>query len=721
MKQVIQDMRSGETRVLEVPPPEPAPGMALVRTAASVVSAGTERMLVEFAAKSPIGKARSRPDLVRQILDKVRREGLLTTLQAVENRLDQPVALGYSSAGVIVAVGDGLQGFKVGDRVACAGGGHAVHAEFVSVPQNLLARLPQGVEFEQAAFATLGAIALHGLRLAEPQVGERVAVIGLGLLGLLAAALGRASGCTVFGVDLDEARVARARQLGFVAGPRPAAVEQGASITGGGGFDIVLICADTPSSDPVELAGMLARDRGRVIAIGNVGLDVPRRAYYDKELSLRVSRSYGPGRYDPLYEQAGIDYPMGYVRWTEGRNLQAFVDLLAGGLVDVRPLITHRFPIDRAVEAYDLIAGRRGEPFLGVVLTYPQATEPSAPRVEFRAAGAGAEAAVRLGVLGAGAFATGVMLPALQGLGGVERVGIASRAGLNAGRAGRRFGFQYATGSEQQVLEDPRINTVAIVTRHGEHARQVLAGLRAGKHVWCEKPLALRGEDVDAVEAALAGSDRLLTVGYNRRFAPLALALREFVRAAQAPLAMHYRVNAGALPATHWLNDPEQGGGRILGEACHFIDFLIHLVGAPPVRVSAAALPDAGAAHEENAVITLEFPDGSLGTVAYLANGDRALPKERLEVSSGGRAAVLDDFRRLETYAAGARRVQRSWLRQDKGHAAMWRTFAAAIRDGGPPPIPYDQLLASSRAALGAVESLRTRDAVRLGLNAPSR
>lgn len=714
MKQVIQDMRSGETRVLEVPPPEPAPGMALVRTAASVVSAGTERMLVEFSARSPIGKARSRPDLVRQILDKVRREGLLTTLQAVENRLDQPVPLGYSSAGVIVAVGDGLQGFKVGDRVACAGGGHAVHAEFASVPQNLLAHVPEGVDLEPAAFATLGSIALHGLRLAEPQLGEHVAVVGLGLLGLLAAALCRASGCAVFGVDLDEARVARAQGMGFAAGPRGEALEQGASVTGGRGFDIVLICADTPSSDPVELAGALARDRGRVVAIGNVGLQVPRRTYYDKELSLHVSRSYGPGRYDPLYEQAGIDYPIGYVRWTEGRNLQAFVDLLAGGQVDVRPLITHRFPIERAVEAYDLIAGRGQQPYLGVVLTYPQASEPSAPRLGFRAPEAGAEAAVRLGVLGAGAFATGVMLPALRGLAGVERVGIASRGGLSAAQAGRRFGFQYAAGSEQQVLDDPRVNTLAVVTRHGEHARQVLAGLRAGKHVWCEKPLGLRGEELDAIEAALAGSDRVLTVGYNRRFAPLALALRQFVSAAHAPLAMHYRINAGALPATHWLNDPGQGGGRILGEACHFIDFLIYLAGAPPVRLSAAGLPDTGALHEQSAVITLEFPDGSLGTVAYLANGDRALAKERLEVSGGGRAAVLDDFRRLETYAGGERRVQRSWLRQDKGHAAMWRAFASAIRAGGPPPIPYDQLLASSRAALAAVESLRTRTPLRL-------
>ncbi len=714
MKQVVQEMRSGETRVIEVPVPEAGPGTALVRTAASVVSAGTERMLVEFASKSLIGKARSRPDLVRQTLDKVRREGLLTTLEAVENRLDQPLPLGYSSAGTIVAVGDGLQGFKIGDRVACAGGGSAVHAEYAIVPQNLMAHVPDGVDFDQAAFATLGAVALHGLRLAEPQVGEHVAVIGLGLLGLLAAALAKASGCTAFGVDLDPARVERARQMGFPAGLRPDAVEHTASITRSRGFDIVLVCADASSSDPVDLAGALARDRGRVVVIGNVGLEIPRRTYYEKELSLRVSRSYGPGRYDPLYEQAGIDYPIGFVRWTEGRNLQAFVDLLAGGQVDVRPLITHRYPIERAVEAYEVVTGRRTEPFLGVVLTYPDHPAEIASRLEVRANVLHPEAAVRLGVLGAGTFATGVLLPALKRVSGVERVGIASRAGLSAASAARRFGFRYAAGSEQEILADPGVNTVAILTRHAEHARQVQASLRAGKHVFCEKPLALRREDLAAIDTTLRASGRLLTVGYNRRFAPLAVSMRAFLRATDAPLAVHVRVNAGPLPASHWLHDPEQGGGRLLGEACHFFDFLIFLVGAPPLRVTAAGLPDVGPAHEENAVVCLEFPDGSVGTVSYLACGDRSLPKERIEAFGGGRVAVLDDFRRLETYQSGRRQVQRSWLRQDKGHQAEWEAFAAAIRAGGPPPIPYDQLMAASLSALAAVDALRTRTPVSL-------
>ena len=714
MKQVVQEMRSGETRVLEVPVPSPGPGTALVRTAASVVSAGTERMLVEFAAQGWIGRARSRPDLVRQTLDKVRREGLLTTLAAVQNRLDQPMPLGYSSSGVIAAVGDGLHGFRVGDRVACAGGGHAVHAEYAVVPQNLMAHVPEGVDLEQAAFATLGAIALHGFRLAEPQVGDSVVVIGLGLLGLLAAMQARAAGARVFGVDLDAARVERARQMGFDCSERDAALDGAASATRGRGFDIVLVCADTPSSDPVDLAGQLARDRARVVVLGNVGIDVPRRTYYEKELSLRVSRSYGPGRYDPLYEEAGVDYPIGFVRWTEGRNLQAFVDLLAARQIDVHSLITHRFPIERAAEAYEVIGGREQAPFLGVVITYPAQDVVQAARVDLHSKGARAESSVRLGVLGAGSFATGVLLPALKGVQELERVGIASGAGLSAATAGRKFGFHYAAGGEQEILADPSINTVAILTRHAAHARQTVAALQAGKHVFCEKPLALTRDQLLEIAAALRTSDQLLTVGYNRRFAPLAVELRRFLRASDAPLAIHYRVNAGMLPAKHWLHDPEQGGGRLIGEACHFLDFITFLIGALPTRVWAAGLPDAGPYQEDNVMIGLEYGDGSVGTVAYLACGDRSLPKERVEAFGGGRAAVLDDFRRLETYHAGRRHVRQTWLRQDKGHRAEWQVFAAAIRSGGPPPIAYDQLMAASLTALAAVEALRTRNPVAL-------
>ncbi len=697
--------------------PTPRPGSVLVQTAASLVSAGTERMLVEFAEKSLLGKARSRPDLVRQMIDKARREGLLTTVEAAFNRLDQPMPLGYSSAGTVVAVGAGVQGFRVGDRVACAGGNYAVHAEYAVVPVNLLAHLPDEVEFEAAAFTTLGAIALHGFRLAEPQLGERVGVIGLGLLGLLAAGIAHAAGCQVFGVDLDPRRVQLAEQMGATAVLRDQAEPAALAFSRGRGLDAVLICADARSNDPVTLAGAISRDRGRVVAVGAVGLSLPRKVYYEKEVSFINSRSYGPGRYDPHYEEGGQDYPIGYVRWTEGRNLEAIVDLLASGRLDVRPLISHRFSIEQAPAAYELITGKQKEPFLGVLLTYPQ-VEPvpaAASPVEVLVAEAQARSAaaqtVGLGVLGAGNFATAVMLPALKKTPGVELVSIASGAGMHARQAAQKFGFRAAVESEAQVLQDPRVNTVAILTRHDLHAGQVLRALQAGKHVFCEKPLALTAADLDEIAAALQMQSPapLLMVGFNRRFAPLAQRLHAFIGPRSQPLAAHYRVNAGYIPLTHWLHDPQQGGGRILGEGCHFIDFLTFLVGEPPISVSAHALPDNGHYREDNAVLTFTFVDGSLGTVTYLANGDKAFPKERVEVFSGGRVAVLEDYRTLEMVKDGKRQVLRSPLRQDKGHAAEWQAFAAAILGGGPPPIPYAHLFGVSRAALAAVEALRSR------------
>ncbi len=714
MKQVLQSLKTGETLVADVPVPAVRPGMVLVRTAASLVSAGTERMVVSFAEKNLVGKARSRPDLVRQVLDKARREGLLSTLEAAFNRLDQPMTLGYSSAGVIEALGPGVEGWQTGERVACAGGGYAVHAEYAVVPVNLLARLPETVDFESAAFTTLGAIALHGFRLAEAQIGETVAVIGLGLLGLLAGQIARAAGCRVLGVDLAPERVALARRLGLEAVPRPEAEAACLAFSRGRGADVVLICADTPSNDPVTLAGALARDRARVVALGAVGLSIPRKVYYEKELSFINSRSYGPGRYDPSYEEGGRDYPLGYVRWTEGRNLEAVVDLLAGGALDAHPLITHRFPIERAPEAYELILGKRDEPFLGVLLTYPAAPAP-APAVVGRrdadAQGKG-QAAVRLGVLGAGNFATAVMLPALRKVPAVQPVGVVSASGVSAAHARRKFGFRYAASDPQQVLDDPGINTVAVLTRHNLHASLVVAALRAGKHVFCEKPLALNAGELDeifsALEAARGPEAPLLTAGFNRRFAPLARRMAEFFSGRREPLAVQYRVNAGYIPPDHWLHDPAQGGGRIIGEACHFVDFLAFLVGAPPVRVSAQGLPDGGRYRQDNVLLTFTFPDGSLGTVTYLANGDKAFPKERVEAFAGGRAAALDDFRSLEMSAGGRRRVVRSRLRQDKGHRAEWEAFAAAIRAGGNPPIPYAHLWGVHQAVYAAVEALRS-------------
>jgi predicted dehydrogenase/threonine dehydrogenase-like Zn-dependent dehydrogenase len=714
MKQVIQDIRTGETSVFEVPTPKPKPGTALVRTAASLVSAGTERALLEFAGKGLLGKARSRPDLVRQVFEKVRREGILTTIEAVQRRLDQPMPLGYSSSGVIVKVGEGLTGFHVGDRVVCAGGGYAVHAEYAVVPQNLLAHLPDSVDFESGASATLGAIALHGFRLAEPQIGERVVVIGLGLLGLLTAGIARAAGCVVFGVDLSTPRVELARSMGIEAVLREGAEEAAAAFSKGKGFDVVLLCADTSSDDPVELGGTIARDRARVVAVGAVGMTIPRRLYYAKELTFLVSRSYGPGRYDPLYEEAGHDYPVGYVRWTEGRNLTAYVNLLAEGKLNVTPLITHRFPIERATEAYAVISGKAEEPFLGVLITYPGTPPEPVTHLLIKERPIEPTAAIRLGALGAGNFATSVLFPVLRRMRGIEMVGLATATGRTSAHSGRKYGFHYATTDEGEILADEQINTVTILTRHHLHAQQVIDALQAGKHIFCEKPLSLTPEGLIGIAKALEDSDRLLTVGFNRRFAPLARQLKAFLEGVHEPMSMHYRVNAGLLPMDHWLHDPGQGGGRIVGEACHFIDFLTFLLDVPPIRVQSKGLPDDERYQEDNVLLTFEYPDGSVGTIAYLAAGDQAFPKERLEVIGGGRVAVLDDFRRLETFSRGRRRVQRSWLRQDKGHHAIWQTFANAIVTGGLPPIPYDQLFAVSMASFAAVESLRSDEAVTL-------
>jgi len=720
MKQLLQNIHNGVTEVVEVPIPQVQAGMALVHTRASLVSAGTERMLVEFAGKSLVGKALSRPDLVRQVLDKAHREGILSTVEAALNRLDQPMSLGYSSSGVIEAIGEGMQGFKVGDRVACAGGGYAVHAEYALVPHNLLASLPDNVDFDSAAFTTLGAIALHGFRLSQPQLGETVGVIGLGLLGLLAIGIARAAGCQVFGVDLDETRVALAQQMGATAVLRSQAVDAAQSFTHGRGFDHVLICADTPTSDPVELAGEIARDRGHVVAIGAVGLTLPRRIYYQKELSLINSRSYGPGRYDPDYEEGGQDYPIGYVRWSEGRNLQAFVELLAEQHLDVKSLITHRFPIENAPEAYDLITGKTNQSFLGVLLTYPDTTssvvksQTAYEPVKKASLPITGVNAVRLGVLGAGNFANAVMLPSLKKIPSIELVAITSGSGFNAQYASKKFGFKYTAASENEILQDPQVNTVSILTRHHLHAEQVIRALQAGKHVFCEKPLATTHEQLVQIKNQILSLENspLLMVGFNRRFAPLARKLYDFIKLRQEPLVANYRINAGNIPLTHWVHDPIQGGGRIIGEGCHFIDFLTFLVGAPPISVYAQALPDDGRYREDNVVMVFTFADGSLGTVNYLANGDKAYPKERVEVFAGGRVAELDDFRTLEMVHQGKRQVTRSTLRQDKGHRTEWEVLSAAILAGGPAPIPYNQLLGVTEATFATMEALRTRKSI---------
>jgi predicted dehydrogenase/threonine dehydrogenase-like Zn-dependent dehydrogenase len=707
MKQILQNMKTGKTTVEQVPVPVPRAGQALVKLAASLVSAGTERMVVEFAGKSLAGKARSRPDLVHQVVDKMKREGVLSSVQAAFNRLDQPMALGYSSAGTIVDLGEGMEDFKVGQRVACAGGGYAVHAEYNVVPRILLTPLPDSVNFEAAAFTTLGAIALHGFRLAQPQLGDNVAIIGMGLLGLLAGQIAVAAGCRVFGFDTNPERVTLASSLGLAGCLRDQALDSAQAFTANRGFDVVLICADTASNDPVELAGSIARDRAHIVATGAVGLSFPRKVYYEKELSFINSRSYGPGRYDPSYEEKGRDYPLGYVRWTEGRNFEAVVDLMVSGKLNVVPLISHRFPVENAVEAYKLITARDKKPSLGVLITYPQdQTDEREKRITYLPANLPTRSGkLKLGVLGAGLYANATLLPVIRKIPELELVGIASAGGLHAQHSARKFGFAYATSQVEEIINDPAIDIIAILTRHDSHADLAVQALQAGKHVFVEKPLAITKEQLEIVAGVLQGSP-LLMVGFNRRFAPLASELNRFLATCHESLYMHYRINAGAIPLEHWVHDPLQGGGRVIGEGCHFVDFLAFLAGAAPVKVSAHAFPNAGKYCDDNLSMTFTFPDGSIGLVDYLANGDRSFPKERLEVFCGGRVAVLDDFRELETIYEGRRKVYRK--ARDKGWHGEWVAFIRAIQEGLEPPIPYEQLVGVTRATLAAMESLRT-------------
>ena len=706
MKQLLQNIKNGKSIVEDVPIPTPREGQALVKTEASLVSAGTERMVVEFAEKSLIGKARSRPDLVKQVVEKARREGLVNTAQSAFNRLDQPMALGYSSAGRIVALGKNMQGFRVGQRVACSGGGYAVHAEYAVVPRNLLTSLPKKVDFESAAFTTLGAIAMHGFRLAEPQIGESVAVIGLGLLGLLTAQISAAAGCNVLGIDIDPARVDLALSLGLEAVAREKAIDSSAASTANRGFDVVLICADTSSNDPVELAGVIARDRARVVATGAVGLSIPRKVYFEKEISFINSRSYGPGRYDSSYEEDGNDYPLGYVRWTEGRNFEAIVELMSKDKLKVKPLITHRFPIEKATQAYDVITGKKKEPFLGVLLTYPESDWKVESRTVNFPLAIVKTGHVKLGVLGAGNFANAILLPAIKKASDIELIGIASSGGLHAQHSGKKFGFKYATSSNDEIINDPNINTVAILTRHDSHAELVVQALKAGKQVFVEKPLAINSKQLEQVKKLLVSDlTSLLTVGFNRRFAPLAQTLSSFLFHRTEPLHVHYRVNAGYLPLNHWTHDPEIGGGRIIGEACHFVDFLTFLVGEPPISVIAHGLPDTNKYREDNVSMTFTFPDGSIGIVDYLANGDKSFAKERVEVFCGGKIAVLDDFVSLQMIEDGKKKEEKGV--QDKGWVNEWKVFSRSIREGGPPPIAYEQSIGVTRSTFAAVESVR--------------
>lgn len=715
MKQLLQSTKTGEMTIADLPIPSAQPGRIVVHNRASLVSAGTERTLVDFAEKNLLQKARSRPDLVQQVVDKVNRDGLLTTIDTVRTRLDQPMSLGYSSAGVVMAVGPGVTGYEVGDRVACAGFGYAVHAEAVSVPENLVVHLPSGVSFDDASFTTLGAIALQGIRQAQPQLGDNVAVIGLGLLGQLTLQMLKANGCRVFGVDLDPQRVELARKMSIdMAVGRSEALAAGSTFTQNKGFDSVLITADTKSNDPLELAGELSRDRGVVVAVGAVGLQIPRKIYYNKEVDIRLSRSYGPGRYDPQYEEHGIDYPYGYVRWTENRNMQAFLHLVSRGQVDVKSLITHHYPIEEAHQAYDLIQGKTQESFLGVVLTYDDKIDTS-DQLKLKTSTAAVQGEFSVGMLGAGAFANSVLLPAIQAADGLKLHTLCTSTGVSGVHSGERFGFSHATTNPNTIFDNPEIDVVVLATPHNQHAEQVITALSRGKHVFCEKPLCLMAAELAQIEDAYKqAANSHLMVGFNRRFAPLAVKMQEFVASVKEPLLIHYRVNGGYIPLDHWTQDPAVGGGRLVGEVCHFVDFLTFLTKSKPTSVFAQSLPNNGRYADDNLVLVITYEDGSVGSITYAANGDKSLGKERAEVFGGGQTAVLEDFRHLTLVSNGKKTTHKLRLRQDKGHNGEWQAFSEALRQGKPTPISITDIIDTTRVTLSALESLKTGGPVKL-------
>ena len=712
MKQVLQYRRSGATRVVDVPAPLAPERGLLVQNEWSLISPGTERMLVEAGGGNLINTARQRPDLVRQVLDKAARDGIAATLEAVRSRLDVAIPLGYSCAGTVLEVGSRLAGeFSAGDRVACAGAGQANHAEVVAVARNLTVRVPDAVSLEDAACVTVGAIALQGVRIADVRLGEACVVIGLGLVGQLTVQLLRAAGCRVFGIDIAEDKVRLALAQGAEAAcPRsdPDVVEKVRTFSAGRGADAVLITAAATSSDPVQIAPSLARDRAVVVAVGMIGMDVPRNAYYAKELQLRLSRSYGPGRYDRTYEEEGVDYPVGYVRWTEQRNMEAFLDLVAAGSVRPSRLVTHRIPIAEAERAYRIVTGEIAEPYLGILLEYPRPARPETAthtRVDLRPPPL-PTGAVRLGVIGAGNFARAVLLPWLKKLDGLELRGVAAASGPSAHQTATRFGFGYSATDWRQVVDDAGVDAVLIATRHDLHARVAAAALRAGKAVFVEKPMALSADQLEDLLDAWRSSGRVLQVGFNRRFAPTYLRLKaEFARR-RHPLVMVYRVNAGLVSPTSWVVDPLQGGGRLIGEVCHMVDLLVDLTGARVTSVHADAM---GAGTADDVVLTLRFADGSLGTIVYASGGDRSLPKEQVEVLGDGRAAVLDDFRTLRVHAsAKSRRFGRRFAAQDKGHAVELAAFVKAVRDGRSSPVDPEIAAHVTLVTFAAVESARS-------------
>jgi predicted dehydrogenase/threonine dehydrogenase-like Zn-dependent dehydrogenase len=705
VKQVLQRLDDGRTYLLDVPVPAASGAKVVIQSRASLISAGTERMLVEFGRGNVLDNARAQPDKVRDVIAKVRTDGLLTTIDAVKSKLATPIPLGYCSAGVVVDVGPNVSRFRPGDRVVSNG----PHAEYVVVPHTLVAKIPENVSLENAAFTPIAAIGLQGIRLAQPTLGETVVVYGLGLIGLLCVQLLRANGCNVIGIDRSASHLALAESLGarVLDGGAIDVVAQVNALTDSRGADAVLLTLASDSDDPVRESARMSRKRGRIVLVGVTGLNLARDEFFKKELTFQVSCSYGPGRYDPQYEDQGVDYPVGYVRWTEQRNFEAILGAMASGALDPSPLITHRFDFSEAPRAYDLIAGSASS--IGVVLQYP---EPSANgngtslrRIERVPNVAPAKDVISAGVIGAGNFASRILIPLLKQHGARLRTIVSG--GPSGAIAADSFGFERVTTDVDDVFADPSIDTVFVITRHDTHASFVTRALESGKNVFVEKPLAITTDELEDVASVARSSNGLLLVGFNRRFAPLTREVIAEVSRRSGPLAVNITVNAGAIPREHWTQNASVGGGRIIGEGCHFIDLARALVGHEIVRLDVtAASTHSGQMVDDVALMSLGFADGSIASIAYLANGAKTYPKERVECFFDGRTLSIDNWRKLHRFGLRAPLFEMS-KRQDKGHSAEVEAWLRALKQGGPPPIPLDELIEVSRWSIDAGISAR--------------
>lgn len=706
MRQVLQDLAKGDTLLVDAPAPAPSAGHVIVHTTVSLISAGTERMLVDFGKASMLNKARQQPERVRMVLDKVRTDGLLATIDAVRSKLNQPLPLGYSNVGVVAAVGSGVEGLAPGDRVLSNG----AHADVVKVPKNLCAKIPDNVGDDQAAFTVVASIGLQGIRLANPSLGEAFVVMGTGLIGLLTVQLLRAHGCRVLAIDLDDGKLKLARSFGAetcnpAKGEDPIAA--GMAFSRGNGVDAVLITASTDSNEPVANAARMCRKRGRIILVGVTGLQLNRADFYEKELTFQVSCSYGPGRYDPQYEIQGMDYPFGFVRWTEKRNFEAVLDMMSSGQLDVGPLISHRFDFEDVASAYKMLSEDKSA--LGILLDYNSpATKREAREVKLTTEPVYAAGKPSIGFIGAGNYASRVLIPAFKAAGAQLR-SIVTESGVGGAVNGKKAGFALATTDVDAVLNDPATDTVVIATRHDSHASLTARALRAGKNVFVEKPLALNESEVDEVVAAYQeGARGRLMVGFNRRFSPHAVRMKSLLAPIKEPKVFIVTVNAGAIPASHWTQDPVIGGGRIIGEACHFIDLVRFLSGSSIGSVEARSIGSAPEVEvtEDKASITLSMADGSVGTIHYLANGSTQFPKERVEVFVAGRVLQIENFRSMRGFGWPGFRKMNLW-RQDKGQQACAGAFLSSIETGSASPIAFDEIIEVARATIRAGEQLR--------------